>query len=323
MTREITEQSLISIVAPVYNEREVLDSLCEALKDQFKSMKWDLRYEIVFVNDGSADGSGQKLDQLAQANENLIKVVHLSRNFGHAAAVSAGLEHACGDAVILMDSDMQDDPSAFSSFIEKWLDGFDVVYAVRVSRKDGLFSKAAFFCFYRILSLIADTPLPSDAGNFALMDRRVVEEVSMMQERNRYHAGLRAWVGHKQIGVPVPRLKRYLPQGRVGLRGQWKLAMNAVFSFSYVPLFLFRFIGVLAMGLSAFLVCFTLYHKLFTGRDVTTWFSLLFSISFFGGINLFGIGVLGEYIARIYDEIRERPPFIVESVTDCRNDDGT
>ena len=243
-----------------------------------------------------------------------MKVVHLSRNFGHAMAVCAGLDQADADAVILMDSDLQDDPAAFTAFLAKWREGYDVVYAIRSERQEGFLKRLAFRTFYRILSWIAEIELPRDAGNYSLMDRGVIGALHAFSERNLYFPGLRAWAGFRQTGVPVSRRSRHDSKPRVGLRGLWKLSMNAIFSFSYVLLFLFRAIGLLAMLLALLILLFMLYNKYFADKALSGWSSQIIITTFFAGINLLGIGVVGEYVARIYDEVKARPRYIVARV---------
>jgi dolichol-phosphate mannosyltransferase len=247
-------------------------------------------------------------------------VVHLSRNFGHTAAVAAGLDHACGDAVVLMDSDLQDDPEAIPRMVEKWREGFSVVYAIRSSREEPIWKRFLFRSFYRVLRLLSDVPFPVDAGNFSLMDRRVVDVLRGLSERNRYLPGLRAWAGFRQTGLPVRRRPRHDERTRVGLRGLWKLSMNAIFSFSYIPLGIFRLIGALSIGLSLLLMTYAICWKLFTTATIPSWTSQIVAIAFFGGINIFGIGIMGEYIARIYDELKSRPVYVVDR--DVRTADG-
>ena len=314
----------LSIVAPVYNEAAILDEFVAELLACRPKLKTIARYEIVLVDDGSDDGSAEKLDAICAVHGDEIQVIHLARNFGHVAAVAAGLDHASGDAVILMDADLQDDPAAFAGMVEKWREGYAVVYAVRTSRQESTLRRLAFRTFYRLVRLLSDTPIPLDAGNFSLMDRRVVDVIRTLPERNRYLPGLRAWAGFRQVGLPVPRRPRRHSASRVGLRGLWKLSMNAVFSFSYVPLSLFRLIGAMSIGLSALLMAFVLYHKLFTGLALPAWASQMVTISFFGGINIFGIGILGEYIARIYDELKGRPLYVVaaRSPAPCQKSEG-
>ncbi len=305
------ESPRISVIAPVYNERTNLDALVTELIAALASHP----HEIILVNDGSTDGSGAVLDTLAVQLPGVVIAVHLSRNFGMEPAISAGLDQATGDVVVVLDADLQDDPAAFDAFLSEWRGGADVVYAVRSSREESWLRRILFWTFYRVLGWIANVDLPRDASNFALMDRRVVDTLRALPERNRFHRGLRAWAGFRQVGVPVARRKRAQGATRLGLRGQWKLAMNAIFAFSYVPLFLFRFAGAVSLLLSAGLIVWALYYKLVVGLDIRAWASQLITTSFFGGINLLGIGVIGEYVARIHDEVKGRPNYVVHRVT--------
>jgi len=308
------------VVAPVYNEAEGITGFVAEVRERLAALEQPGRCELVLVNDGSTDGSAELLDRLAAEFPGEIRVVHLARNFGHGPAVAAGLDHAEGDVVILMDADYQDDPAAFAPLLEKWREGFDVVYVERASRQENPVSRGIFWLFYRVFDWIADTKSPMDAGNFGLMDRRVVAQLTQLPERNRYLPGLRAWVGFRQTGVSVPRRARYDSSTRVGLRGLWTLGMNAVFSFSYVPLFVFRIAGVSSIGLSVVLVLYALGNKLM-GHDLGASSSILIATSFLGGINLFGVGLLGEYIARIYDEVKCRPVYVVDRVAEKPKED--
>lgn len=302
-------ETLLSIVMPLYNEAAVLRTLTEMVGDVLQLC--DCRYEIIYVNDGSHDGSDAILDQLAAENPQ-VRVVHFSRNFGHQAAVQAGLTFAAGDAIIIMDSDLQDDPVAIPQFLERWREGYDVVYAVRFHRKENLLKRSLFFGFYRLLNAISDTPIPNDAGNFGLIDRKVAEQVIRMSDRDRFYPGLRRWVGFRQVGVPVERLARHDDRPRVSMRQLWRLAKSAVFSFSSFPLTMFYAIAALSLLACAALCGFTLYHKVFTGLAIPGWTSITIAASFFGALNALGIGILGEYVIRIYDQVRARPMFIVE-----------
>ena len=299
----------ISVVLPVFNEELVLGELHSSVNDAIRACGG--RPEIVFVNDGSRDGSPAKLDELA-ARHRHVRVVHLSRNFGHQAAVQAGLRHATGDVVVVMDSDMQDDPNGIARFLEKWREGHDVVYAIRYGRKENAIKRALFHTYYRILNAVSQTPMPADAGNFGLIDRRVAREIAGLLDRDRYYAGLRTWVGFRQVGVPVERGARYDGTPRVSLRGLWRLAKSAVFSFSSVPLTLFYTIGVAAMGVFVMLLGFCLYHKIWSGEAIPGWTSVMMTASFTGALNAMGIAILGEYVTRIYDQVRARPLYVVE-----------
>lgn len=309
---------LLSIVAPVYNEAEGIEGFVREVREHAAALEIGGRVELVLVNDGSTDGTGAILNRLAASDPGAIRVVHLARNFGHGAAVAAGLDHARGDAVILMDADFQDDPAAFAPLLAKWNEGYDVVYVERASRQENPLARGVFWLFYRVFKWVAATQSPLDAGTFGLMDRRVVDQLGKLPERNRYLPGLRAWVGFRQTGVPIPRRARYDRHTRVGLRGLWTLGMNAIFSFSYVPLFLFRLAGVGALCLSGLLILWVMYNKLIAGLTIQAWASQMVTISFLGGINLLGIGVVGEYVARIYDEVKGRPTYIVHRETEIK-----
>ncbi|MEE9457008.1 MAG: glycosyltransferase family 2 protein, partial [bacterium] len=268
--------------------------------------------EFVFVNDGSADGSAAILDRLAAHDRNVV-VVHLSRNFGHQAAVQAGLEYATGDAVVVMDADMQDDPEAIRRFLEEWRRGYDIVYAVRVKRKESFLKRFSFGAFYRFLGVVANDEIPLDAGNFGLIDRVVCGHLNSLPERDRYYSGLRSWVGFKQKGIEVERGVRYDDTPRVSFLGLFRLAQTAIISFSTFPLTIFILIGILAMATCGGVTAFAIYHKLFTDLAIPGWASFLLTASFFGALNAFGIGILGEYVIRIYNQVRRRPMFIVSA----------
>jgi len=312
--RNMGPDSVISVVAPFYNEVKNINAFVEELENEFEKIGYSNKHELILVNDGSTDGSDRELERIISGRSGNIKVIHLSRNFGHASAVYAGLKHASGEVIILMDSDMQDDPGCFELFLQKWREGYDVVYSKRSSRRESAPLRFLFWLFYRILLLMSDTYIPPDAGNFALMDKRVVKVLLSLPEKNIYVPGLRAWVGFKQIGLPVPRRLRYDQSPRTNLKAKWNLAINAIFSFSYLPLIIFRILGILALMVSIFLASFTLYHKLISGLAVTAWASNLITITFFGGLNLFGIGIIGEYISRIYNEVRARPRYIIDRI---------
>jgi dolichol-phosphate mannosyltransferase len=299
---------LVSVVLPCFNEAHVLERLTESVVRVLERSAD--RYEIVYVNDGSTDDSIDVLDGLAAANPG-IRVVHFSRNFGHQAAVQAGLEHACGDAVVVMDSDLQDDPAAIAEFLDQWQAGYDVVYAVRYSRKESPPKRFLFYAFYRLLNAISDMPIPQDAGNFGLVDRTVVDHLLQLNDRDRFYPGLRRWVGFRQIGVPIERHARHDDRPRVSLRQLFRLAKSAIFSFSRVPLAVFYSVAVVSLLVCLGLCAFTLYHKLFTGLAVPGWTSVTITSSFFGALNALGIAILGEYVIRIYDQVRARPLYIV------------
>lgn len=316
-SRPPRNETLVSVVLPVYNELHVLKILLGRVRQALRAL--GVRSEIIFVDDGSSDGSARLLDEMA-ARSQQVRVVHFSRNFGHQAAVQAGLKFARGDAVVLMDSDLQDAPEAIGRLFDAWQEGFDVVYAVREKRKERALKRLAFGGFHRLLAAVSTTPIPADAGNFSLIDGRVVREIVALGDRDRYLPGLRSWVGFRQTGVVVERLARYDDRPRVSLRGLWRLAKTAIFSFSSLPLTIFYLIGYSALAIFLALAGFSLYCRLFTDLAIPGWTSYILSASFFGALNALGISMLGEYVLRIYDQVRGRPLFLVDRTV---NLDGT
>ena len=307
-----TSEVLVSFVLPLFNESGILRHLTYRIREVMSTS--DYQFELVYVNDGSTDESGLILDELA-ANDSRIVVLHLSRNFGHQAAVHAGLEQSRGAAVIVMDSDLQDNPAAVPEFLAQWESGFDVVYAERRNRKEATWKRLLFFAFYRILNTVADIRIPQDAGNFGLLDRRVVDILLSLPESDRYFAALRSWVGFRQTGIPVERDARYDEKTRVSLRELFGLAKNAVYSFSTFPLTLFTTIAVLSACVCVTSSVFVIWHKVVTGLAISGWASVIITTSFFGMLNALGISVLGEYVIRIYNQVRNRPTHLVARKT--------
>ena len=301
----------VSVVLPVFNEDGILEELTRQLNEVLEQTGHP--FEIIFINDGSTDGTRPLLDTLA-AEDTRIQVVHLSRNFGHQSAIHAGLQYARGAAVIVMDSDLQDNPTAIPRFLEKWEAGYEVVYAQRVNRKESAFRKLLFFGFYRVLNALAESRMPADAGNFSLLDRRVVDILLELPEVDRYFPGLRSWVGFRQTGIPVERDARYDSRARVSLVGLFRLAKTALLSFSAFPLTLFYVIAGLSAVICVICTTFVVYHKLFTGLAIPGWASMMVTASFFGALNALGISVLGEYVIRIYKQVRRRPLHIGDIV---------
>ena len=305
---------------PVYNEAEALPVLAARIAGVLNSCL--MAYELIFVDDGSRDESPQVLDQLAAASDK-IRVIHLSRNFGHQAAVQAGLAHARGDAVVLMDSDMQDAPEAIPRFLAQWQAGYDVVYAVRTGRKESLWKRSLFAAFHRLMSAVATTPIPAEAGIFGLVDRRVARQIIALGESDRYFPGLRSWVGFRQKGIEVERNARYDDRPRVSLVGLLRLAKTAMFSFSSLPLAIFHVIGFVAAMVFVGLAGFSVFCRLFTDWAIPGWTSHILTGSFFGALNALGISILGEYVIRIYDQVRGRPLYVVDRTVNCANVGGT
>ncbi|HUF89487.1 MAG TPA: glycosyltransferase family 2 protein [Gemmatimonadota bacterium] len=299
----------LSVVVPIKDEVETLPELTRRL---FEVLTGDLaNSEVVFVDDGSSDGSARWIAE-RHAEDPRVKLVRLSRNFGHQAAVTAGLAHAAGGAVVLMDGDLQDPPELIPALVERWREGNEIVHTVKTRRQESWPRRVAFRGFYRIIrALSSETDLPLQAGLFSLLDRRVVDELQRMPERNRYLAGLRSWVGFRQSSIEYERDARWSGAPRVSVARLFRLAFDGIFSFSNLPLRLATLLG-LVVSLAAFLLMATiLYLRLFTDRAILGWASLMTSILFLGGVILVTIGIIGEYTGRIYDEVKRRPMYIV------------
>ncbi len=302
-------QKVISIVIPIYNEVETLPTLWERLHAIVD--KWRFRTEIIFVNDGSTDNSLVMLKELYHKFPELVKIINLSRNFGHQPALTSGIHEAEGDAVILMDGDLQDTPESLPKLIEQWEAGFDVVYAIRVERKEFFLKRWAFSLFYKIQSKIVDLAIPLDSGIFSLMDRKVVNTLASMQERNRYLPGLRSYAGFKQTGIMIERAARFKGEPKVSLSKLVKLALDGIFSMSHLPLRMANYLGLMIAALSFILAAVVVWMKLFTEQATPGWASNLASTFFIGGVQLIFLGIIGEYLGRIYDEVKKRPYYII------------
>jgi len=301
----------ISVILPVYNERETLPELKSRLTPILEGAVGG-SFEVLFVDDGSRDGSDLIIDGFHDRDPR-FKAVHFSRNFGHQAALQAGLDAASGDAVALMDADLQDPPELLERFIELWRQGYDVVYAVRRKRKEGFLKRAAYAVFYRTMKAISEIDVPLDAGDFCLMDRRVVDTLISLRERNRFLRGLRSWVGFRQIGVEYERDARHAGDPKYTLRKLVGLALSGYIGFSSAPLRLATWLG-LASAMTGFLVAlWAIYTKLAGIYSPRGWASTIAIIMFIGGAQLLMLGVIGEYLSRVYDEVRRRPLYVVRS----------
>jgi len=302
----------ISIAIPLLNEESVLPLLLRRLRAMLDQLPGG-PHEVVFVDDGSTDRTFDLLRQAAQ-DDTRITAVSLSRNFGHQAALSAALDHVTGDAVVLMDGDLQDSPEAVAKFVAAFHEGYDVVYAIRTKRKEGLVLRACYHMFYRVIAKLADLKLPPDAGDFCLMSRRVVEKLKAAPERHRYLRGLRTWVGFKQIGIPVEREGRSAGESKYNFRRLFKLAADGIFSFSVKPLRAATLLGGVTISVSALWAAFTIYARLFLDQSPQGFTGLAVSIAFFSGVQLICLGVIGEYIGRIYEQVKGRPIYIVQQL---------
>ncbi len=301
----------LSVVLPVYNECETLRTL-ESRLFQVLEGQVTKSFEVVFVDDGSHDGSDQILEAF-HARDPRCKVIYFSRNFGHQAALQAGLDMARGTAVALMDADLQDPPEVLKQFVDYWRQGYDIVYAVRRKRKENLLKRAAYAVFYRTLKAISTIDVPLDAGDFCLMDRRVVNVLVSLREHNRFLRGLRSWVGFKQIGIEYERDMRYSGVPKYTLRKLLGLAFSGYIGFSAMPLRLAGWVGVTAASAGFLLMSWALGTRLAGSDSPHGWTSTIAVILFLGGVQLLVLGVIGEYLSRVYDEVRQRPLYVVRS----------
>jgi dolichol-phosphate mannosyltransferase len=267
-------------------------------------------HEIVLVDDGSSDRTLEMLEAEA-ARDPRIVVVALSRNFGHQAGLTAALDYCSGDAVVVMDADLQDVPEAIPLFVEQYQRGYEVVYATRARRKEAWWLRLAYFLFYRLVAMLSQSNLPLDAGDFALISRRVVEQLRRLPEHHRYLRGLRSWVGFRQIGIPVDRAERYSGQSKYSLRKLFELASDGIFAFSIVPLRAATLLGTLAVVLSGVFAVYSVYAKFFLHRSPQGFTALVLLITFLSGILLFFLGIIGEYVGRLYEEVKARPHYII------------
>lgn len=302
---------MISIVIPCFNEQEVLPQLHARLSVVAES--WGESYEVILVDDGSADATWEIIERFHEG-DGRWKAIRFARNFGHQTAISAGIHHACGDCVIIMDADLQDPPEQLHRFIEKWQEGYEVVYGIRATRKENVVKRASYKAFYRVLKRLADIDIPLDSGDFCLMDRKVVDLLKAMPERHRFVRGLRSWVGFRQVGVEYARSARAAGEVKYTFRKLVNLAYDGIFSFSTAPLRLATYFGFITAFLALLGTVFTIMQRIFvewfTEKGfpfVPGYYTTISVILFLGGVQLICIGVLGEYLGRIYDEVKGRP----------------
>ena len=307
----------ISIIAPLYNESETLPQLVErlnALMDAWAvhPQTSETPIEVVLVNDGSRDNTAELMQQLALSDAR-YHCVFLARNYGHQIALSAGLSKARGtEGVMVIDGDLQDPPELLPDFYAKYREGYDVIYAIRRKRKENMLKKAAYGLFYRLLKSISYIDIPLDSGDFCFMSRRVVDILNLMPEESRYIRGMRSWIGFKQIGIKYERAERAAGVSKYGFRMLLNLAYNGIFNFSEFPIKVIKRIGYSAVGLSMFYVVYSLYRKLMYNDVPQGFMATIFIIVFFSGIQLFFMGIMGEYLLRIFFQVKGRPLFIVE-----------
>ncbi len=302
-----------SFIIPIYNEEETILELYHRVSKVMTRL--DGLVELILVNDGSWDKSLKLIRELHQKDPR-VSYLSLARNFGHQTAVTAGLNFARGQVVVILDADLQDPPELIPDMIDKWRQGYEVVYAQRLKRKqEGWFKKFTAYLFYRLLKRLADVDIPADTGDFCLMDRQVVNVLNAMPERNRYIRGLRAWIGFRQTAVKFERDPRFAGEVKYTFRKSFSLALNSLISFSRVPLRLSTYLGLLSAGVALLMALLVLYWRLHDPNSpITGLATIMIAIFFLGSVQLVCLGILGEYIGRIYEEVKGRPLYTLGEV---------
>lgn len=307
----------LSLAIPLHNEETVLPELLSrtcAVLDQLGGGP----HELVFVDDGSTDRTFALLEE-ASRRDPRIRAISLSRNFGHQAALTAALDHVSGDAAVVMDGDLQDVPEVIPQFVERFHQGYDVVYAQRIRRKEPWPLRLCYFVFYRLMAKLSDVRLPLDSGDFGLMSRRVIDQVRRMPEHHRYLRGMRSWIGFRQTGLPVERAERHSGKSKYSLLRLLKLATDGIFAFSIVPIRAAALLGAAAIGVSILYVLYALYYRFFLQQSPQGFTALIAAVTFLSGVLLFFLGVIGEYVGRIYEETKARPIYVIERVAGTIN----
>lgn len=299
-----------SIIVPLFNEELVLGESYKRIKEVMD--KSQENYELIFINDGSRDQTESIAKELCHKDNN-VKLINFSRNFGHQPAITAGMNEASGNAIIIIDADLQDPPAIMLKMIEKWKEGYDVVYGKRSKRAgETFFKKCSAKLYYRILSSITDVQIPVDVGDFRLIDRTVCDALNRLPEKNRYVRGLVSWVGFKQTFVEFEREERFLGETKYPIRKMIKLALDGITGFSNKPLKIASMLGYIVSGFGFIYLIIILFQRLFTDTTITGWTSIIALLLILNGVTLIMLGVLGEYIGRIYDEMKARPVYIIK-----------
>jgi polyisoprenyl-phosphate glycosyltransferase len=316
----------LSVVIPCFNEEHVLPLLHRRLLGVLESLK--VTWEVLLIDDGSIDGTPELLASMHRADAR-FKVIGLSRNFGHQAAVAAGLAYADGTGVVVMDADLQDPPELIVQCLKLWQDGYEVVFAIREHRPEGLLLRGAYHVFYRLLRMFANIEIPLDSGDFCLLDRRVVRVLRTMPERNMFLRGMRAWSGFRQIGLAYTREDRAAGSTKYSWAKLVRLAVDGLLSFSALPLRLATFVGMAVVLLNVLAFVLVVVWRVFelefmgnTGRDIPGWAAGMAVMLFLGGVQLLVLGIVGEYIARIYDEVKQRPRWVVRTALGVARSDA-
>ncbi len=312
----VNNSKTLSIVIPTFKSEVNLSPLTDRLEGVLSGLKY--KHEIIFVNDHSPDNTKSLLREICSKNSN-IKMIGMSRNFGQQVAISAGLQYAKGDAIIIMDDDLQDPPEFIPELVKKWEEGYEVVYAVRKSRQENFLKRSLYRLFYKVMVKLSNIAIPIDSGDFGLIDKKIVTIINSMPERDRFVRGLRAWVGFKQTGIECDRSARHKGKPAYTFLKIVKLSMDGLLSMSNVPIRISSAIGLMVSGIAFLGFIFTLLQRIITylypDNPIAVWpgmSTIVLSILFLGGVQLLSIGILGEYIGRIYNDVKQRPLFLVE-----------
>ena len=311
----------VSVVIPMYNEQEVVKKCYEKINNTLKSIEDKYDYEIIFINDGSKDKTLEILKDIAK-NDKKVKIIVFSRNFGHQSAVTAGLKNVTGDAIVIIDADLQDPPELIPQMLELWEKGNDIIYGKRKTRKgESKFKLLTASMFYKTLNLLSDVEIPKDTGDFRLVDRNVVDIINELPEHNKFLRGLFSWVGFKQIPFEYERKERVAGKTKYPLSKMLKLAQDGIFSFSTKPLRIVGTMGIISILISIIILIYSILSYIFNWNDLASgWTSMMVTMTFLGGMILISLWMIGEYVGRIYDETKRRPEYIIEKTININKD---
>lgn len=312
----------ISVVIPMYYEEEVADICYKRVVNNLKKLSDKYSYEIIFINDGSKDSTLEILKKIASNDDN-VKIISFSRNFGHQAAVTAGIRNATGDAIIIMDADLQDPPELFEGMIEKWEDGYEVVYGKRKTREgESIFKLLTARMFYNTLNKLSEIEIPKDTGDFRLVDRKVIDVIAALPEHNKFLRGLFSWVGFNQYAYEYNRVNRVAGKTKYPFKKMFKLATDGILSFSVKPLKIVGAIGIFSVIVSIIILIYSIVSYMFKLNSLTPgWTSIMCTMTFIGGIILISLWMIGEYIARIYEESLGRPEYIIDELINFKGEE--
>ena len=312
----------ISVVIPMYYEEEVADICYKRVVNNLKKLSDKYSYEIIFINDGSKDSTLEILKKIASNDDN-VKIISFSRNFGHQAAVTAGIRNVTGDAIIIMDADLQDPPELFEGMIEKWEEGYEVVYGKRKTREgDSIFKLLTARMFYNTLNKLSEIEIPKDTGDFRLVDRKVIDVIATLPEHNKFLRGLFSWVGFNQYAYEYNRVNRVAGKTKYPFKKMFKLATDGILSFSAKPLKIVGAIGIFSVIVSIIILIYSIVSYMFKLNSLTPgWTSIMCTMTFIGGIILISLWMIGEYIARIYEESLGRPEYIIDELINFKGEE--